>query len=259
MDWRVLIVLLGIVLAGVLYALLSPAFSENAQPAENASRLRLCNSDNDCGMAGYTGLFVCKGDSIYGEYTVYMCVASGLEGARCTNITSMELVLTCTGDEECEPGFKDCKRKPQQTTTTLFEVDYNYVPLPSGPATTLSDVACARNASCGLDHYSKTYCTTSGHAVRDYIVYACLNPGTYSSRCVKERTTYLVDYCGYNEACMQGECVDKRFLAWYCANRGCCDTDIRKCAGASVDFLPTPVRGLKNETYTLEHDTTIYP
>jgi len=259
MDRKILIVVVGIVLAGALYVLLSPAFSGNAPAADNAPELRLCNSDSDCGASGYTGLFVCKGDSIYGEFVAYVCVASGRGGAQCAQLSSMELVRACTQDEECEPGVKDCRKKPPQTTTTLFEVDYNYAPLPSGPTTTLSDVTCARNATCGLDHYTAPYCTTSGHAVRDYIVYLCLNPGTYSSRCVKERTTYLVDYCGYNEACIQGECVDKSLLKWYCVNKGCCDTDISKCAGASVDFLPTPVRGLKNETYTLEHNTTIYP
>jgi hypothetical protein len=256
-DRRILIVTFGIIVAGVLYVLFTPAFLGTPPQGNNAS-VRACNSDGDCGASGYTGLYACKGNSIYGEYAARICVSSGQDSAKCALLSSMELVHTCSGDEECEPGFKDCRLKPNQTTTTLFEVEYVEIPPSSGPTTTLSGVVCVRNSSCGLDHHTKPYCTSSGHSVRDYIAYACLNPGTYASRCVKERTTYLVDYCGYNEACVQGECVDKSLLKWYCMNRGCCDTDISKCTG-SVDFLPLPIRGLKNETFTLEHNTTIRP
>jgi hypothetical protein len=167
----------------------------------------------------------------------------------------MEFVDSCSDEEECVTGLGECQRKT--TTTTMKKIIEHERPAVIATTTTLVNVTCFRDSNCGLDRYGKPYCTTSGHSVRDHIHYKCLNPGTYSSKCVKEKKSYLVDYCGVGEACIRGECVDKTQLGWYCLREDCCATDYSLCEDYPIKMLPFPIRG-ENETYTMEHNMTIY-
>jgi len=257
MDRKVWMLGIAVLLSGMLYVSITLMLEYSPEPAtaEVKPTASECDSDKDCGVSGYTGDYTCRENSIYGEYIVYMCAKQ--EGlSKCIKVRSMEFVESCTDGEECIQGLGECQRKTTTTTTIKKRVEHEN-PGVIATTTTLTDVTCFRDSNCGLDHYGNPYCTTSGHSVRDYINYTCQNPGTYSSKCIKERKTYLVDYCGFGEACIRGECVDKNRLEEYCLREDCCATDYSMCEDYPVKMLPFPIRG-ENETYTMEHNTTIY-
>jgi len=260
MDVKVLILAASILLSGLFYLMLSPltADQQSGPTAKNMSPLFECSSEADCGRPAFTGLYACRGGNVYGEYSSYVCVADD-SGSKCVQLLTMEYVRNCIEPQECVPGLNECRTERSTTIAYTPAVTYTQPARLPSSTTTLSDVTCVRDTNCGIDHYSKPYCTTSGHSVRDYITYTCLNPGTYSSQCTRQKKTYLVDYCGFDQACIMGECVEKRYLSWYCVREDCCATDFSSCGNYSVQFLPFPIANLKNETYTLEHNTTIYP
>lgn len=256
MNFRLLLPAAAVLLSVVLYFILTTLL-ENPPAVVNDSGGLSCSLDSDCGVSGYTGSYFCRDSSIFGEYVTRLCLA-GNSGFKCVNIASVEYVDACVEPEECIPGLSECRRKATTTEPTRPPAVQEYVIRSPATTTTLSGVVCVRNSSCGFDHYGKPYCAVSGHAVRDYVTYVCLNPGTHASKCMRERKTYLVDYCGVGEACIRGECVDKNRLDWYCIREDCCATDFSLCEGYPVRFLPFPIRGLQNETYYLWHNTTVY-
>ncbi|MFH1126458.1 MAG: hypothetical protein V1703_04990 [Candidatus Altiarchaeota archaeon] len=230
MDLKVAILVTAFLLSGVLYLALRDIGNDTTPPSENESyRPPLCNTDSDCGISGSTGIYKCNGDSILVETIKSTCFGGGSPNAKCVQITDSDFIKKCTGDFECIDGQGDCLKKMVSTTVTTLPTAQYETPKPRITTTTLSDVTCSRDATCGLDHYSKLYCSKNGHVVNDYVKYKCLNPGTYASRCTREKTTYLVDYCGYDEICAQGQCIDKRDMDWYCFTEDCCDTDISQC------------------------------
>lgn len=257
MNLKVIILVIAVLVLALSYIAFILPLDDATPPIVNKPSAPLCSSDLECGVSGFTGFYVCKGDNIFGEYIAYMCVDIGNSESRCKQIISMEFIKNCPDNEECVPGLRECKQTPKKTTTTLANTYQNIVPT-SPTTTTLSDINCVRDSNCGIDHYGKPYCTSSGHSVRDYIKYKCVNPGTYSSRCAREKTTYLVDYCGFDQACIRGECVEKRYLSWYCVREDCCATDFSLCGNYSIEFLPFPIPNLHNETYVLEHNQTVY-
>jgi hypothetical protein len=262
MNLRAALVALAAFLSAALLLLMLPVFNVPLvavnSSGKNVSAMAHCGLDSDCGVSGFTGIYACRNSGIFGEYVTRLCLKAGGADSGCAVFTSMEFVSVCFEPEECVPGSGECRRKATTTVVSRLVAPQSYYASLSTTTTTLSDVACVRNTSCGIDHYGKPYCSGSGHAVRDYVAYACLNPGTHASRCTREKTTYLVDYCGAGEACVMGECVDKRHLDWYCVREDCCDTDFSVCADTPVRFLPFPVRGFDNGTYYLWHNTTVY-
>ena len=263
MDPKIMVLVAGLLLSALLFIILVPSFMDSAPSNSDEEILNTseCGSDMDCGVSAFTGFYTCRDDQIYGEYLTRLCIQDKNLVYKCVEIRSMEFIQTCFHPDKCVPGLSDCEMETTTTYATIVLPTYTtpektYMATTS---TTLSDVTCVRNSSCGIDHFGKPYCTTSGHSVRDYITYKCHNPGTYSSRCTREKKTYLVDYCGVGEACIQGECVNKNNLEWYCIRDDCCATDFSLCGDYSVQFLPFPIRGLHNETYYLDHNMVIHP
>jgi hypothetical protein len=260
MDQKLLILAVAVLLSAALYLILVPIPGLTNAPTttlENRSLVKLCSSDVSCGISNYTGYYECRGGSIYGEYVTRLCASSDIYGSQCVEFKSMEFIRNCIDDEECVTGKSDCYRKPSSTWPSTVPSSVKHYPPTIVPTTLSSGVTCVRNSSCGFDHYSKTYCSSSGHVMKDYIVYKCLNPGTYSSRCTSQKTTYLVDYCGSGQACVRGQCVEKKNLNWYCVRSDCCATDISLCGNYSIEFLPFPIRGLHDETFVLNPSQTI--
>jgi hypothetical protein len=252
------IIAAGLFLSLALYLAFTLMPAGTLAPASNLTAGRECATDADCGKTGFTGVYTCRGESVFGEYATRVCSQAGGGGSVCTVLTGMEYVVNCPQPLECKEGMSECQTRP---TTTTRPRDYGseYTPIPViTTTTTIPNAACMRDESCGIDHYGKPYCTASGHAVRDYIRYKCQNPGTYAAKCSREKTTYLVDYCGSSQACIRGECVEKSRLSWYCIREDCCATDFSLCEGPSADFLPFLVKGRYNSSYVPEHNTTIY-
>jgi len=261
MDRKLSILLISILISGFLYVTLSLLLEETPQTTtteENKLKVLECNSDAECGISGFTGIYDCRNNNVYGEYRIYMCAKIDDQTSKCAKVRSMELIASCDETEKCVPGSSECMVKASSTTTTLLSVQITVKPVVMTTTTLVENITCFRDSNCGLDHYSKPYCTSSGHSVRDYVTYKCVNPGTYGSKCSREKKAYLVDYCGYGEACLRGECVDKSRLSEYCLREDCCATDFDLCGNYSVQLLPFPVRGTYNNSFVEEHNTTIY-
>ncbi|MDD5111732.1 MAG: hypothetical protein PHG85_04255 [Candidatus Altiarchaeota archaeon] len=256
-PWVVLAVGLSLSIV-LLLAFILAVPTGTTTPGTTQPARQECAADTDCGSTGYTGVYKCRGDSIFGEYVTRICTPTAGGGRACTSVGGAEYVEYCPTPLECKDGKGECQTRPTTTTRPLV-YGSEYTLAPRITTTTIQGTECARDESCGIDHYGKPYCSSSGHSVRDYITYTCQNPGTYASRCTREKVTYLVDYCGSTQSCIRGECVEKRRLSWYCIREDCCATDFSLCEGASVDFLPFPVVGRYNSSYVPGHNTTIYP
>ncbi len=69
-------------------------------------------------------------------------------------------------------------------------------------------ITCSSSVNCGTSGWTgSTYCGADGNVYRDYISYQCSFPGTCSSACSSQTTTYLQANCGTN-GCLNGQCMN---------------------------------------------------
>ena len=203
-----LIAVVGAMLAIILLIYLIKKGGESSETNSTTTTLKIeCSIDSQCGTLGLTGNYECRGQSIFGEYKVYVCANQATPESKCVEIRTMEFLKNCENIGECINGVSDCEIR---TTTTVYiptepSTKRTLPPYETTPTTRPTNVKCMKDSNCGFNHTSQRYCS-NGHAVVDYIGYKCTNPGTYAARCSSEKTTYLVDYCGTGEICLFGKC-----------------------------------------------------
>ncbi len=180
----------------------------------------------DCGVDGYAN-YTCWRDYVVREYVSYWCDGAGRPNSTCVSYSRLEPADMCGVEEMCVEGLSSCAPR---TGCDDGVMDYGESGVDCGgrcgPCPGCSDgwqnggeegvdcggpcrpceVRCVSNASCGMLSRGRPYCGPDGSVYRDYLSYYCVNPGAFSSYCVREKTIWLVDYCGPGNACVDGSC-----------------------------------------------------
>jgi hypothetical protein len=114
MDWKVILIAAILLLAGLFYALNTPPLKQAIIPATEQSAggqgVYGCISDEECGVSGFTGVYACRGDNVFGEYVTYFCASAGNKTA-CMQFTSLEFIKNCAREgRECASGLRECQQ-----------------------------------------------------------------------------------------------------------------------------------------------------
>jgi len=113
MNWKLLIIVIAVLLVGLWYALVSLPEVQDAgtvpAPVTDGHDVRECSSGEECGVPGFTGVYACRGDNVFGEYVTYICFAAG-NSSKCVEVTSMEYIKNCAREgRECVSGLRECQ------------------------------------------------------------------------------------------------------------------------------------------------------
>ncbi|MFC2162322.1 hypothetical protein ACFLRF_01455 [Candidatus Altiarchaeota archaeon] len=200
------------------------------QPEAIAGIYPKCFKDTECGNV--TNHTICLKDYIVIRHTTPRCVEPGTQDAICMHESRLEYLYWCADDEICVEGQDICQPKPTCTDNiknreeTGIDCGGTCKPCPTcenqvrdgneedvdcGGDCRPCEIACTRDESCGLAHWSKTYCGTDNNVYRDRIMYECIEPDTYDSWCKIRKQKLMTDYCGPVKECVNGECRQR----WY--------------------------------------------
>tara|TARA_Y100000034_G_scaffold128740_1_gene183913 strand:- start:3097 stop:7272 length:4176 start_codon:yes stop_codon:yes gene_type:complete len=176
-----------------------------------------CGDDLDCGVDGYVGQTFCRDENVYQNYRSWMCMNPGTVGSFCDSDQDASLIEVCSvgcdngrcvEETECNNGFDDDSddlidaQDPGCWDDPLNPGSYN----PSLDDESRYDVECSGDDECVVDPEMEIYC--DGNSVyQDTSSSACENPGTGLSMCVPALITELVEVCGNNEICTEGQCI----------------------------------------------------
>jgi|GEM_PF-4896399 len=83
-------------------------------PACNVS---VCFSNEDCGIDGYIGNYLCENNDVHRNYVYYNCANPGTINSSCTGTVVSLLVDDCTEYEYCIAGNSTCQASQSPPTT----------------------------------------------------------------------------------------------------------------------------------------------
>lgn len=135
-----------------------------------------CHTNADCGSNDYIGSYFCSNGDVSRKYRENQCINAGTANAYCTYTDSTKTVDDCGANEKCINGQSSC-----------------------------SQAACSKDEECGEDGYIENYYCLGGNVVRKYRDYTCKGAGSYNAYCAHTDSTRVVDYCGANEKCINGQ------------------------------------------------------
>ena len=228
-----------------------------------------CVIDLDCGVNS-TSKIRCYKDFVVRDVNTLRCAGGGSYNASCVNETSVEFLEWCRYGESCLPERGVCGPKGR----TCFDKIQNNGEVGidcGGPCKPCSQcgndikdkgeagidcggpcrpctVQCTSNLSCGLPHWGEPFCGEDGSIYRFYLTYECRLPGTYDSFCVHYKGTFMSEYCGPDNPCVNGVCNntdDRSFFTvppYICKQGEPCSTDGRiytTCRGSKCFDVKT--------------------
>lgn len=183
-----------------------------------------CTTDSDCGRSGSYGGKYCIENKVMQDYVKQYCIYG-----VCVRDLNSEPVEDCGQAHECKFGL--CVAKQEQETAVRHRTfDLNATP------------ACARDSDCGTDKLSQRKCYNNSVVVYDSRD-ECVNPGTPEAKCVRYRDRLTVKKCNSLHVCVEGECISKDRMEWYCLHEDCCALDYEgQCLDHSFKTMPYPIK-----------------
>ncbi len=69
---------------------------------------------------------------------------------------------------------------------------------------TVNNVTCNVNSDCGDNGFIGDFFCKNNDVYRNYIYYNCTSPGASNSSCINRTSSVIIDDCGNNEYCLEG-------------------------------------------------------
>jgi len=179
----------------------------------------ICNNNTECGTDIYIGNSTCYNNSIYQNYTSFICSSPGNQNSSCSNSTSFIEKQGCISNQtclnvecilpSCTPGSL-CRASTGECDIAEYYDDNCSCPVDSYNSTGTSCsinkfcngtggcVICNMNSNCGVNSLIGNLFCSSGNLFQNYTTYTCNNPGTLLSSCSSSISSQLNQSCGVN-------------------------------------------------------------